>query len=147
MCPQPKMVGTHRRGVRSVWSCAAVIVPCRAAILAAGLLRPGRSRAGVDWRAAILAAVPSRWVERGRGFFRPGWSPAVAALVRARKTRFKSRSRVCVTKPPTPARNGSARLYQLPTPRVSGVISVTRKPTCPWWVVPGAGTSFSVTAR
>jgi hypothetical protein len=27
------------------------------------------------------------------------------------------------------------------------VISVTRKPTCPWWVVPGAGTSFSVTAR
>ena len=104
-------------------------------------------RLWADWRAAILAAVPSMWVERGRGFFRPGWSPAVAALVRARKTRFKSRSRVCVTKPPTPARNGSARLYQLPTPRVSGVISVTRKPTCPWWVVPGAGTSFSVTAR
>ena len=29
----------------------------RAAILAVGLLRPGRSRAGVDWSAAILAAV------------------------------------------------------------------------------------------
>ena len=40
------------------------------------LLRPGHSRAGVDWSAAILAAVLSMWVECVRGLFdREGRAP------------------------------------------------------------------------
>jgi len=38
----------------------------------------------VLWRAAILAAGLSRWIECRRGFFRPREARLVAALVRAR---------------------------------------------------------------
>jgi len=38
----------------------------------------------VLWRAATVAAGLSRWVECVMGFFRPGGSRLVAALVRAR---------------------------------------------------------------
>ena len=58
------------------------------------------ARLWADWRAAILAAVPSMWMERGRGFFRPGGSRAVAALVRARTAGFRPRKLwVCTSHP------------------------------------------------
>jgi len=43
-------------------------------------------------------------MERVRGFFRPGGSRAVAALIRARTAGFQPRSRVSTE--PTPARSG-----------------------------------------
>jgi len=66
----------------------------------AGSARPTPARSGLRalptlyafgqvWRAAILAAVPSMWMEHGRGFFRPGVSRAVAAPVMARTAGFQ----------------------------------------------------------
>jgi len=94
----PQLTPLTRTGLRSFWGVRKwrTRENGEAAVLSTVLfLRAWTpARLWADWRAAILAAVPSRWVKRGRGLFRPGWPRAVAALVRARTTGFKPKYRV-----------------------------------------------------
>jgi hypothetical protein len=67
----------HRpRGARSVWPRNYYCAVARGHLGRRSSATGTVARPWADWSAAILAAVPSSWVEHGMGFFRPGqfWS-------------------------------------------------------------------------